>query len=90
VIAEALGEGSAPGVHGQTSVSVKLDLPSRSVISTVDVEQMGEEKYLSGASKEIVYRTEMVMAAKAMGEHSNAQSRLEFQPAALNAIRKRP
>jgi hypothetical protein len=49
VMTEALGGGSAPGAHRHTSVSVQLNLPSRHVISTIEVEQMGREKYLNGS-----------------------------------------
>ena len=46
---EAFEGGSAPGSPRHTSVSVQLNLPSRRVISTIEVEQIGTEKYLSGS-----------------------------------------
>jgi hypothetical protein len=44
---EAFRDGPAPEAPRHTPVSVRLNLPSGRVISTIDVEQMGPEKYLN-------------------------------------------
>ena len=49
VLAEALIDGPAPKAHPHTPLSVRLNLPGQRIITTIDVEQMGQEKYLSGS-----------------------------------------
>ena len=46
---EAFGDATAPGAHQHTPLSVRLDLRNRHVISTIDMEQMGREKYLTAS-----------------------------------------
>jgi arylsulfatase A-like enzyme len=46
---EAFGDGETPGAHRHTPVSVRLDLPDRHIVSTIDMEQLGREKYLTGS-----------------------------------------
>ena len=49
VMAEAFKDSRAPTAPHVTPVEVRLDLPGRRVITTIDVEQMGQEKYLNGS-----------------------------------------
>ena len=49
VMAEAFKDSRAPRAPHVTPVEVRLDLPGRRVITTIDVEQMGHEKYLNGS-----------------------------------------
>jgi hypothetical protein len=50
VTAEAFNNGAAPSAYRHTPLSAVLDLSGQRVITTIELERIGEEKYLSGAT----------------------------------------
>jgi hypothetical protein len=50
VMAEAFNNGAAPSAYRHTPLSATLDLSGQRVITTIELERIGEEKYLSGAT----------------------------------------